>query len=148
MTARSQLTDRVEGYSAGADNYLVKPVEQAELLLCIASLGRRLKAGAAAGSALQLNTRTLCLSGPAGDVVVNHTEALLLAALCRAAGQTLERWQAMQIIDNKDKGLVGANLEMRISSLRKKLSACGAPDDSIRTLRGFGYTLSCPVVLA
>jgi two-component system OmpR family response regulator/two-component system response regulator PhoP len=68
-----------------------------------------------------------------------------LAALCRAAGQKLERWQAMQLIDSKDKGLVAANLEMRISALRKKLSACGANTDAIRTLRGFGYGLNCQI---
>lgn len=53
----------------------------------------------------------------------------------------------MQLIDPNDKGLVAANLEMRVSALRKKLSACGAPDDAIRTLRGFGYGLSCPIKL-
>lgn len=72
---------------------------------------------------------------------------MLLAGLIRAAGQKLERWQAMQLIDPNDKGLVAANLEMRVSALRKKLSACGAPDDAIRTLRGFGYALSCPIKL-
>ncbi len=44
-------------------------------------------------------------------------------------------------------GTPPANLEMRISALRKKLDSCGAPDDAIRTLRGFGYALSCTVQL-
>lgn len=34
-----------------------------------------------------------------------------------------------------------------ISALRKKLNACGAPEDAIRTLRGFGYAISCPIEL-
>lgn len=51
----------------------------------------------------------------------------------------------MQLIDSKDKGLVAANLEMRISSLRKKLSVCGANPDAMRTLRGFGYGLNCQI---
>lgn len=148
MTARGQLQDRLDGYGAGADNYLVKPVEQAELLGCINNLARRLKARPLAdASGLRLDTQTAQLSGPGGEASLTHIEALLLAALCRAASHTLERWQAMQLIDSKDKGLVGANLEMRISALRKKLSSCGAPDDAIRTLRGFGYALGCTVVL-
>jgi two-component system OmpR family response regulator/two-component system response regulator PhoP len=53
----------------------------------------------------------------------------------------------MQLVDPNEKGLVAANLEMRISALRKKLSACGAPDDAIRTLRGFGYALNCSIRL-
>ncbi len=146
MTARDQLTDRLEGYSSGADNYLIKPVEQSELLACINTLARRIKASAAAPVAsLTLHSHTLNLSGPSGTVTLSHGEGLLLAAFCRAAGQKLERWQAMQLVDTKDKGLVPANLEMRISSLRKKLSACGAPDEAIRTLRGFGYALNCPI---
>lgn len=146
MTARGQLHDRLEGYNCGADNYLTKPVEQAELLVCINNLARRLKPQAISdNTALALNSQLLRLSGPQGDVTLTHGESLLLAAFSRAAGQKLERWQVMQLVDTKDKGLVAANMEMRISSLRKKLSACGAPDDAIRTIRGFGYALSCPI---
>lgn len=146
MTARGQLNDRLQGYSSGADNYLIKPVEQAELLICINNLARRLKPNTPSPlAALVLNTKELCIAGPAGKVMLSHGESMLLASFCRAAGQKLERWQAMQLIDTKDKGLVPANLEMRISALRKKLSSCGAPDDAIRTLRGFGYALSNPI---
>lgn len=146
MTARGQLNDRLEGYASGADNYLIKPVEQAELLVCIQNLARRLKASAPAPvSGLVLNSQFSSLAGPAGAVTLTMGESQLLAAFSRAAGQKLERWQAMQLIDTKDKGLVAANLEMRISSLRKKLGSCGAPNDAIRTLRGFGYALSCQI---
>lgn len=146
MTARGQLSDRLEGYSCGADNYLIKPVEQSELLACVNNLARRLKATTQKPqSALILHSQTLRLTGPRGEMTLTHGESLLLGNFCRAAGQKLERWQAMQLIDTKDKGLVPANLEMRISALRKKLSACGAPEDAIRTLRGFGYALSCQI---
>lgn len=146
MTARGQLNDRLEGYSSGADNYLIKPVEQAELLICISNLARRLKANSpSTHTALVLNTKELSISGPSGKIILSHGESILLASFCRAAGQKLERWQAMQLIDTKDKGLLPANLEMRISALRKKISSCGAPNDSIRTLRGFGYALSTPI---
>lgn len=148
MTARSQLHDRLEGYSSGADNYLIKPVEQSELLACIQSLARRIKAEAPiAVDALELHTQALSLHGPRGRVAVTHGESMLLAGFIRAAGQRLERWQAMQLVDPTDKGLVAANLEMRISALRKKLSACGAPEDAIRTIRSFGYALSCSIKL-
>lgn len=146
MTARGQLHDRLDGYERGADHYLVKPVEQAELLACIHNLAFRLKSTSLqARGALVLNSSTMRLSGPTGEALLNHGESLMLAAFCRAAGHKLERWQAMQLVDSKDKGLSPANLEMRISSLRKKLSQCGAPDNAILTLRGFGYALSCQV---
>lgn len=146
MTARGQLSDRLEGYSSGADNYLIKPVEPAELLACVQNLARRVKPLARDEShQLELNSQTLSLAGPSGVVAVTHGESLLLAAFTRSAGQKLERWQAMQLVDPNDKGLVAANLEMRISSLRKKLVVCGAGPDAILTLRNFGYALSCTV---
>ena len=146
MTARGELDDRLEGYSAGADNYLVKPVDQSELLVCIGSLARRIKASAPAPrEGLALDMQALRLSGPLGDASLTPGEGLLLAAFSRAAGQRLERWQAMQLLDPEDRGLVPANLEMRISALRRKLAACGAPDPAIHTLRGFGYALGARV---
>ena len=149
LTARSQLNDRLTGWDCGADNYLIKPVEQAELLSCVNSLGRRLKQAAPAVQTglLVLDRQTLSLAGPQGRVSLTFAETQLLAALSRAAGQKLERWQAMQLVDSKDKGLVPANLEMRISALRKKLTACGAPANAIQTLRSFGYSLSCEIQL-
>ena len=148
MTARGQLQERLQGYTCGADNYLVKPVEQAELLVCVQSLARRLKPEAQSEQAdLALDTQALSLKGPLSTVAVTYAESLLLCAMSRAVGQKLERWQAMQLIDSKDKGLGPANLEMRISSLRKKISACGVPADAIHTIRGFGYALTCRVTI-
>lgn len=144
MTARGQLRDRLNGYDCGADNYLIKPVEQAELLACIQSLACRLKSNNAPSKAgFVLNSQSSNLSGPVGEAVLTRGESQLLVAFCRAAGQKLERWQAMQLVDTKDKGLSSANLEMRISALRKKLGQCGAPGNPVLTLRGFGYALNC-----
>lgn len=146
MTARGQLHDRLDGYERGADHYLIKPVEPAELLACIHSLAFRLKSTKQpASAALVLDAHAMRLSGPVGEVALTHGESLLLSAFCRAAGQKLERWQAMGLVDSKDKGLTPASLEMRISALRKKLDQCGAPDTAIMTLRGFGYALTCPM---
>lgn len=146
MTARGQLQDRLDGYSHGADNYLTKPVEQTELLACIQSLAFRLKSTRQPTLVgLVLHSHAMRLSGPTGEAALTQGENLLLAAFCRAAGQKLERWQAMRLVDSKSKGLSPANLEMRISALRKKLTQCGASDNPIQTLRGFGYALACEV---
>ena len=147
LTARGQLQDRLTGYAHGADNYLIKPVEPKELLACIDSLAFRLRAQAPLPQqhGLVLHSHSLCLSGPIGQAVLTPVECRLLAALARAAGRKLERWQAMQLVDAKDKGLLPANLEVRISALRKKLNQCGAMGNPILTLRGFGYALDCQV---
>lgn len=145
MTARGQLADRLEGYSCGADNYLIKPVEQSELLACIHNLSRRIKPKNQDLVHWVLNSQALTLTGPLSSVTVTQAESMLLVAFMRSAGQKLERWQAMQLIDPNDKGLVAANLEMRISALRKKLRTCGASDGVIQTLRNFGYSLTCKI---
>jgi DNA-binding response OmpR family regulator len=51
----------------------------------------------------------------------------------------------MQLIDPNEKGLLPANMEMRISSLRKKIKACGTSGELIRALRSFGYALTCTI---
>lgn len=148
LTAHGQLTDRLQGYGAGADHYLIKPIEQKELLACIHNLGRRVKPlPMSSAQDFALHRHNLSLRGPRAEVSLSYGESLLLSALVRAAGQKLERWQAMQLVDTKDKGLLPANLEMRISTLRKKLATCGAPEDAIRTLRGFGYALQIPIAI-
>lgn len=143
VTARHQLRDRLDGYEHGADHYLIKPVEQAELLACISSLAPRLRpVSREVSGQLTLDSQTLLLRGPCGEHALTPSEFTLLVAMCRAAGYTLERWQAMQVLDPYDKGLVPANLEVRISTLRKKISACSGIELAIRTLRGYGYTLT------
>lgn len=144
MTARGQLNDRLEGYTCGADHYLVKPVEPPELLACIQSLARRLKpVSPGRADHLVLYRHAARLVGPAGESSLSHTEGLLLVAFCLSAGHKLERWQVMQVLDTKGKELTSATMEMRISRLRKKLVACGAPPEAIRSVRGFGYGLNC-----
>jgi DNA-binding response OmpR family regulator len=145
MTARGQLEDRLSGYDHGADIYLIKPVEQVELVACIHNLGLRIKAPKPETSVVTLNTQALRLEGPDGLASLTQTESLLLAAFCRAAGQKLERWQVMQLVDPNNRGLTAANMEMRVSALRKKLVQCGTSEPSIQTLRGFGYGLVCKV---
>lgn len=147
MTARTELHDRLRGYSIGADHYLIKPVDPLELLACLQTLARRVQAAPAhvQTEQLTLHKSSLLLQGPGGKTGLSNIEAIILAALSRAPGRLLERWQIMQLIDPEDKGLVLANAEVRISSLRKKLTACGAPQASIRSVRGIGYALNCTV---
>ena len=120
--------------------------EQEKLLACIHSLAVRLKSSPAPSqTALVLHSQSSSLSGLGGDTALTRGEGQLLVAFCRAAGHKLERWQAMQLVDSKDKGLTAASLEMRISALRKKLLHCSAGGSTILTLRGFGYALNCDI---
>ncbi len=142
MTGRNHLTDRLDSFTSGADIFLSKPVDPAELAACVEALAKRL-APLETDHALRLDAVRHVLSGPAGDALLTRTEVLLLAAMNRANDRQLERWQAMEYVDPADKGLSRASLEMCISAVRKKLLSVGAESPTILSVRGIGYRL-CP----
>jgi len=147
-TARTKIGDRVEGYGSGADIYLVKPVHPEELLAGISALGQRLKSRAARADSLVLQLSELKLRGTDGSVDLTAGEVLILGALARAPGQSLERWQIAEVIGaGAGAGASAATLEMRIARLRKKMAAAGAPQPCIKALYKVGYALCCRVVL-
>ena len=147
-TVRTELVDRVRGYDTGADAYLAKPVEPEELIAVLNACARRAAVRPRPPrSVLTLNLRSASLSGEAGQSELTHTEVMLATALARAPGRRLERWQAMQIIDPGDKGLSTSSLEMRITALRRKLVAAGAPSRPIRAIHGWGYMLCCELTI-
>lgn len=148
-TARTQIGDKVVGYESGADLYLTKPVHPQELMAGVVALGKRLRAlGRSAHAGTVLDVSRMQLSGPDARVELTASDALILSALARAPGQKLERWQIAEIVGGSDGDTPSAaTLEMRITRLRKKLAAVGAPAPHIKALHKVGYTLCTPVVL-
>ena len=146
-TARTQLSDRLSGYEAGADLYLPKPVAPQELLAALRSLSKRLRQEAQA-DALSLNPKTYLLRGPTGESRLTDAEVRLLVAMASARDRTLERWQMAQQINPESADLSADNLQNRISLLRKKLAQCGCAGESLKAIRGSGYRLCVPLVIA
>jgi len=148
-TARTQIGDKVVGYESGADLYLTKPVHPQELMAGVVALGKRLRTlSQAAHTVIVLDVSRLQLKGPDALVELTATDALILSALARAPGQKLERWQIAEIVGSSDGDMPSdATLEMRVSRLRKKLVAVGAPAPHIKALHKVGYTLCTPLVL-
>ena len=96
-----------------------------------------------------LDLSRMQLTGPQGTAQLTASDTLILSALARAPGQKLERWQIAEIVAGNDADPPSAaTLEMRITRLRKKLSAAGAPPPGIKALHKVGYTLCCPVVMS
>lgn len=149
-TARAQIGDKVLGYASGADLYLVKPVHPQELLAGVTALGKRLRTQFQFqhDNTLRLDLAHMRLYGTNGSAELTASDGLILSALIRAPGQSLERWQIGEIISTEnDTQPSAAMLEMRIARLRKKLSAVGALQPSIKALHKKGYVLCCQVVL-
>ncbi len=139
LTARDATGDKVSGLDAGADDYLVKPIDLDELTARIRALTRR-SAGRAAplllhgDLAVDPAAHVVTLSGQA--VELSSREFSLLQLLLENAGRVLTRTQLEQSLygwrDEPDSNA----LEVHIHHLRKKLGS-----DLIRTLRGVGYTI-------
>ena len=140
LTARDATGDKVSGLDAGADDYLVKPIDLDELSARIRALTRR-----SAGRAAPLLTHGELSLDPAAHSVtlaglpveLSSREFSLLQMLLESAGRVLTRTQLEQSIygwrDEPDSNA----LEVHIHHLRKKLGS-----DLIRTLRGVGYTIA------
>ena len=139
LTARDATGDKVSGLDAGADDYLVKPIDLDELSARIRALTRR-SAGRAAPLlvhgelAIDLAAHRVTLAEQA--IELSSREFSLLQLLLENAGRVLTRSQLEQSLygwrDEPDSNA----LEVHIHHLRKKLGS-----ELIRTLRGVGYTI-------
>jgi DNA-binding response OmpR family regulator len=147
-TALSRIGDKVLGYRSGADLYLTKPLDPEELIASLESLASRLRSTAGPVDALTLKVASMRLSGPGGTVALSAGEATVLSAFARAPGRSLERWQLAEVIggEGQNQPSVGT-LEMRITRLRKKLTAIGAEPPGIKAIHKVGYTLCSPLIL-
>jgi DNA-binding response OmpR family regulator len=140
LTARDATGEKVAGLDAGADDYLVKPIDLDELTARIRALTRR-----SAGRAEPLLIHGELALDPAAHTVtqagliveLSSREFSLLQQLLENAGRVLTRTQLEQSIygwrDEPDSNA----LEVHIHHLRKKLGS-----ELIRTLRGVGYTIA------
>ena len=143
LTARDQVSDRIQGLQAGADDYLVKPFDLDELLARIDAVTRR--SGSAPASAQECTLPNGVMLDFTRKIARRHGEALnltamewsLLACLVRRPLRIWSRADLEQALYEHSRQEPESNsLEVIVSRLRRKLgSAC------ISTHRGLGYRL-------
>src|SRR5579862_9725138 len=147
LTARDQISDRVSGLEAGADDYLVKPFALEELVARVRALLRRLGADEAATTLsfadLELNTGTREVTRGDDVLVLTRTEFALLELFMRNPRQVLTRSVIFDRVWGYDFGYGSNSLDVYISYLRRKTEA-GAKPRLIHTVRGVGYALREP----
>ena len=144
LTARDSLADRVTGLDAGADDYLAKPFELAELGARVRALARR---GLAGGVALVSNGaltydqigRVARLNGK--PIELSAREVNLLEIFLQRAGRLVSKDQLVNHLCEWGEEVSGNAIEVYVHRLRKKLEPGGV---RIVTVRGLGYSLERP----
>lgn len=143
LTARDSVEDKVVGLNEGADDYLVKPFEMAELLARLYALTRRqgsYKQESFEHSGVILALKDYTVSYQNNKVRLRPREFKLMELLLINAGQILPRELLLERIWGIDGEVTENNLDVHIRSLRLKLASIGA-ESLIKTIRGVGYIL-------
>jgi DNA-binding response OmpR family regulator len=140
LTARCTLADKVKALDLGADDFMSKPFEAAELAARCRALMRR--SSGALNGIIKLNRLSVDLTGKRlciDDTEVDLTarEWLVLECLVRRMGLIVSKDRLQQAVANPDQDITANAVEVQISRLRAKLGDAA----SIRSLRGLGYRL-------
>jgi DNA-binding response OmpR family regulator len=140
LTARCTLNDKVKALDLGADDFLSKPFEPAELAARCRALMRR-SSGAIDGI-IKLNRMSVDLVGKrlsieGADVELTAREWLLLECLVRRTGQVVSKERVQQAVASPEQDITPNAVEVHVSRLRAKLGDAAI----IRSLRGLGYRL-------
>ncbi len=140
LTARCTLTDKVKALDLGADDFLSKPFEAAELAARCRALMRRSN-GALSGviklnrMSVELLGKRLCIDDE--EVELTAREWAVLECLVRRVGLIVSKERLQQAVADPDQDITPNALEVHISRLRAKIGGAAI----IRNLRGLGYRL-------
>lgn len=144
LTARVEISDRVSGLDAGADDYLPKPFAVDELLARVRALLRRTAPSSTGGvievADLRIDESARRAWRGGRELELTRTEFDLLLVLAQNAGIVLSHSQIYDLVWGYDFGPESKSLAVYVGYLRRKTEQCGEVR-LIHTVRGVGYTL-------
>jgi two-component system, OmpR family, response regulator len=141
LTARDALTDRLAGFSAGGDDYLVKPFHFDELVARLRALLRRAGADASVVvGEIELDPVAHALRAGGREQALTPTEFRLLAAMAGRAGEVVRRRELVRAAWPQGAIVHDNTLDQYLARLRRKLRELDV-DVAITTLHGVGYRL-------
>ncbi len=143
LTAKGEETDVVLGLELGADDYITKPFSPREVLARIRALQRRRERENRQGERKRIEVHDLTLDRERFEASIRgeplqltRAEFRLLWALCSRPGRVFTRDELADKITAGESLIIDRNVDVHVSSIRKKL---GASSDLISTIRGVGY---------
>lgn len=144
LTAKGAVQDKVTGLTMGADDYLVKPFDEGELMARVKALLRRTKKTSGNDQVLKYNGLLINLSSRVvsyhdQNINLTQTEFDLLVTLIQHKGKVLSREQLVELIWGIDFTGEDRTIDSHIKNLREKLSAYGIGRTVIKTVWGIGY---------
>ena len=142
LTARDRWSDKVQGFDAGADDYVAKPFHMEEMLARIRALLRRASGHASSEilcGPVRLDTRSGRVTVDGGAVKLTSHEYRLLSYLMHHQGRVVSRTELVEHLYDQDFDRDSNTIEVFVGRLRKKLGT-----EVIQTVRGLGYLLSPP----
>jgi two-component system, OmpR family, response regulator len=144
LTARGDVSDRIRGLDAGADDYLVKPFDFGELLARLRALFRR--GASERGEAievgdLRIDPETRVVTRAGRQVELTARELAVLEALARHAGQVVSRAQLLEEVWQEQYDGSQNVVDVYVGYVRKKLELPSDDRSVIRTVRGVGFVL-------
>lgn len=142
LTARSEVTDRIEGLNSGADYYLTKPFDMRELLACVHALLRRqggeIDTLSFGNTILDLSSGILAQGEK--SIRLSAKEFDIMRLLLQAGKRNLSKEAILSRVWGYDSNAVENHVEVYVGFLRKKLASIGS-DIRIEAIRGLGYHL-------
>ncbi|KPQ35430.1 MAG: Response regulators consisting of a CheY-like receiver domain and a winged-helix DNA-binding domain [Phormidesmis priestleyi Ana] len=149
LTTKDQQTDKIQGLEAGADDYVVKPFDMAELLVRIRVLLRRSHAETESA----LHWGDLCLDPVSCQVTYQRQpvsltakEYAMLELFLHHSHQTFSATTLLDRVWPSEEFPSEATVRSHIRGLRQKLKRAGASADLIETVHGLGYRLKAPPI--
>ena len=137
LTARDRWNDKVQGFDAGADDYVTKPFHMEELLARVRAVLRRSTGHASSElvcGSVRLDTRSGRVAVDGNPVRLTSHEYRLLSYLMHHAGRIVSRGELTEHLYEQDFDRDSNTIEVFVGRLRKKLGV-----ELIQTVRGLGY---------